>query len=434
MSTFARGCATLLAMTNAQKIQVRQSEVRQRLNELLGIEERNADQAGELEKLTTEAQQLEVEFRAALAADPDPERTTKATAPDAEERERRELREKANLGAYIRAAATGRAPGGAEHEYAQAMGCEGFVPLSMFGETAEDRAARREGVEERAVTAAPADASLQRNQDPILPAIFDRSVAGWLGIEMPTVPTGIKSYPVITQSVGGGMVAEDADALETAGVITPYDAEPKRIAGAFRIRKEDMARIEDLEDSLRMNLNQVLADKLDDQLLNGDGTGANLDGFLSLLADPAAPAAGVETYVRYQSAFSSHIDGFYATQPTDVRFLLGPHTMRHMLSVYRANEDATTAFKLLSMDYGGARSTRRIADPASNIQQAIVGRMNPAGDRVAVAPTWMGVEVVRDPYTSAKAGQVVCTATALVGGVVLLRPDVYVQDSFRLAA
>ena len=50
-----------------------------------------------------------------------------------------------------------------------------------------------------------------------------------------------------------------------------------------------------------------------------------------------------------------------------------------------------------------------------------------------MAPVWMGMEVIRDPYTKAREGQVQITGTVLVGGVVLLRKSAFVQDSFRLA-
>ena len=79
------------------------------------------------------------------------------------------------------------------------------------------------------------------------------------------------------------------------------------------------------------------------------------------------------------------------------------------------------------------RATRRIADPAANIQQAIIRRTNPAGNRVAVAPVWSGLELIRDPYTVAGKGEIVITAIMLVGGVVMLRKDAFVQDSFRVA-
>ena len=48
-------------------------------------------------------------------------------------------------------------------------------------------------------------------------------------------------------------------------------------------------------------------------------------------------------------------------------------------------------------------------------------------------PTWEGLELIRDPYTSAGKGEVVVTGIMLVGDVVLLREDAFVQDSYRLA-
>ena len=78
---------TVLSMTKSQKIQLRQSEIRQRLNDLLGNDARSEDEQAELEKLTGEAQTLETEFRAALVAEPDPEVTvTDPTDPETRER------------------------------------------------------------------------------------------------------------------------------------------------------------------------------------------------------------------------------------------------------------------------------------------------------------------------------------------------------------
>ena len=59
-------------MTILQKLQVRQSEIRESINTLLGNDARTDDQQGELEKLTGEGQKLEPEIRAAIIASPDP--------------------------------------------------------------------------------------------------------------------------------------------------------------------------------------------------------------------------------------------------------------------------------------------------------------------------------------------------------------------------
>lgn len=420
-------------------ILLRQSETREGINEAASAAE--PDEA-KLTELRNKAQAIEKELREALSEtdDHDDDAGDAGAAVDAEERERRELRGRAGLHRFVGAALqTGDAGGvdGAEAEYSAAMGCPGLVPLTMFGGTMEQRQAEhRTRRETRAVTPAPADSDVPHTHAPIVPALFDRSIAGYLGIEMPTVGTGIASYPVLSTSVQGGMVAEDGDAANAAGAFTVADADPRRLTGSFTIRKEDIAKLPNLEEALRGNLNAVLSDEFDKQGVNGDGNAPNLNGLLAQLTNPnpAVPAA-VETYASYQAALSSHIDGLFATMPGDVRALIGVDTIRHMLGVYRADEDAATAYDLATEKYGGVRASRRIPAIANKGQQAIVRRSNPAGDRVAVAPVWMGVELIRDVYgNNAKKGHVTVTGTALVGGIVLLREGAFVQDSFRLVA
>ena len=416
-------------------ILLRQSETREAINAAASASE--PDEA-KLTELRGKAQAIEVELREALTeADPaaaGDDTSDAGAAVDAEERERRELRERCGMHQFVGAALLGKEVDGEAAEYAAAMGCPGLVPITMIGATMEER--RREHRERRRelrdVTPAPADSDVPHTHAPIVPALFDRSVAAYLGIEMPTVGTGVQSYPVLSTSVTGGMVAEDGDAANTAGAFTVSDADPRRLTGSFTIRKEDTAKLPNLEESLRGNLGAVLADELDKQIINGDGTVPNLNGLLQQLANPGAPAAGEENYARYQAAFSSHIDGLNAVMPGDVRALVGVETLRHMLSVYRANEDAQTAYDLATSLYGGVRATRRIATAA--VQNTIIRRANPAGDRVAVAPVWMGLELIRDIYgTNAQKGQVTVTGTALVGGVVILRDGAFVQDSFRVS-
>ena len=103
-----------------------------------------------------------------------------------------------------------------------------------------------------------------------------------------------------------------------------------------------------------------------------------------------------------------------------------------MAGEFRSNNDSMTAEGWLTDRTAGIRTSRRIGAAVSSVQQAIVRRSNPAGDRVAVMPMWEGLELIRDPYTSAGKGEVVVTGVMLVGDVVLLREDAFVQDSYRL--
>ena len=408
---------------------IRISEIRQKLNELSGKDELTEAETEEMRRLSAEYPKTEERHRASLIS----ESVEEAEAMDredgdGEDRERSELRSRSRLAKYVSAALDGLPVQGAEAEFSASVGCPGAVPLELF----EVRRSNTGDPERRAIT--PAPATTDEGLAAIVPAIFDRSAASWLGIEMPTVPVGDAGYPVLSTSLTGGVVAKSAEADEGAAGFTVTMAQPRRISGAFKFTYEDSARLSGMESALRQNIGSVLSDALDAQAINGSGSGdGTVNGLLNILTDPTAPAANAETFARYISAAASHVDGLFAVDLGGVRQLVGVQTYGHMAASFRANEDATTSEAWLMQRTGGVRTSRRIAAPASNIQQAIVRRANPMGDRVAVMPTWDGLQLIRDPYTGARKGEVSLTALMLVGDVIVLRGGAFVQGAYRLA-
>ena len=396
------------------------------MNELLGVE-RTAEQTTELETLTAEAQGLEVEYRAAVIAEPPADDDgTRTPTGDPETRERLEIRDRARLASYLDAAIRGRAVAGAEAECAAAYDCPaGAVPLAMFE-------ARERQPETRAAT--PAPATVATTLAAPVPALFQRSAAAWLGIDMPTVGTGDAGYAVVGTSVTGGPKAKSAAAAETEGLFTVTTAQPRRVSGAFMFTREDAARLSGMEDALRENLSSVLSDAADGQAVNGSGSGdGTINGLIAILTAADAPAANAESFPRYNEAMLSHIDGVFATDRTGVRALVGAATFRHAGGVFRSDETDVTALDYLSEKFGGVRLSNRIPAASANIQKAIIRRANPAADRVAVMPAWEGLTLIRDEISGAKKGEITVTGLMLVGDVIVLRPGAFVQDSFRLA-
>ena len=123
-------------MTVLQKLQVRQSEIREQLNTLLGLETRTEAQDTELTELTGEGQKIEPSIRAAIVASPDQE--VVSHTGDSETRERAELRSKTGLADFLAAAAVGGPVTGAAAEYAAACGVPvvGHLPMAIFAPTA----------------------------------------------------------------------------------------------------------------------------------------------------------------------------------------------------------------------------------------------------------------------------------------------------------
>ena len=176
-------------MTVLQKLQVKQSEIREKINGLLGNDARTEDETAALEKLTGEGQGLEVELRAALvASEPDPDETL--VEGDAETRELALLTERASVGDILSATFEKRQTSGAAAELQKHHGIGSHqIPLEML------RINR--SVEERAAATVPASIG-DASQAQVVTPVFASGDGAFMGIERPTVPVGDGSYPVLS--------------------------------------------------------------------------------------------------------------------------------------------------------------------------------------------------------------------------------------------
>ena len=129
---------------------------------------------------------------------------------------------------------------------------------------------------------------------PIVPAVFEVSVAGYLIVEMPRVTTGSYNEPRITTSLTSGWKGTGDVTDSTASALTVETSTVKRLSGRMSLRMKDVASVgmEDFEAALRMNLQQVVSNALDSALLNGTGASDQPTGLLARLTDPTAAGWG----------------------------------------------------------------------------------------------------------------------------------------------
>ena len=115
-------------MTARQRLQLEQSEIRQKLNELLAIEpdKLTKEQRAEMDKHTKRAQQVEVEMRAAIVAEGEEEAAAAGQFQDGdgESAEVRGLLQRVNIADYLSPAAAGSGLIGAAAELNAALGVE----------------------------------------------------------------------------------------------------------------------------------------------------------------------------------------------------------------------------------------------------------------------------------------------------------------------
>lgn len=434
-------------MTPRQKIETRQSERRQRINELLAVEDRSEEQTAEMDTLTRELAAGEVELRAAIAVDPEPDVIAGDETPA--DRERVELRNASSLAAFYGAAVSGRPLAGAEAELAAEIGLgTGQIPLEMF-----DIGKRSARVERRAdMVSGPPD-HVGVNLDPILPSIFARSVCPRLGIEMPRVASGTYATGTITTDLTAAAHVKGNASESTEAEITTATTTPHRVSARLSIAIEDVASIGvgNFESSLRQNLSLVLSARLDSYALTGDGTGANPNGLLSRLTDPANPTTVVD-WLGFISAFANGIDGGpWAEDLTAVRLLVNAETMRLAETTFRApgsvgtpeNTYSDTPGEMSAAAYlrahtGGFFASSRMPDTAATIAQAIRHRPGTNGldgvdaMRTAVCPVWSEVGI-DDIYTDSAKGVRHVTFHVLVGDVIVTQADAYERVDLKVA-
>lgn len=389
-------------MTAEQRLSLRQSEVREAINSLLGLDERTDEHRSELRTLTAEAQGLETEIRAAIVAAPDPDPATLTDGPEA--RERLELRGKARVADFVTAALTGRGVRGASAEYADSVGCAGLMPLDLL-----DAPEARE-IETRAVTPGPSAETVASTR-PTVPFAFSRTDAAALGISMPMVSPGEAHFPALTTAPPASVKAKDGAADSTAAAFSLTKRVPKRITGQFLIRVEDLALLPSMETDLRTAISGSVADNLDSQIVNGSGAGANLSGLFHQATDVAV-AGDTEDFAKGVARFAALVDGKHANGFGDIRALIGTATFARYAGQFQSNGDVSLA-DYLDMKLGGIRVSQRVPAKSGNGQKGIV-LLGAQGQPVTV-PIWSGLELIVDPVTQAAKGQRVVTAVLLAG-------------------
>ena len=392
-------------MKASQKIALEMSTTRESLNALLAVEELSDEQRAEMGVLSTRMQQLEVEARAAILAE-DETTITRTDVVDGEDRELRSLIGRANVGNIFEAALEHRATVGPEAElqthYRLAANS---IPLALL--------------ETRAVT--PAPGQVAQNQAAILSGVFPQSCAAFMAVDMPTVAVGEAVYPVLSTNATVGTPAENAAQAETTGSFSADVLSPSRLQASFFYSREDRARFSGMDEALRMNLSDALADGLDKQILTGT------EGLFTGTKLPNHNASAVTTYANYRSELAyGRVDGTFAGSVGGLRIIMGSTTYSHCAGVFRStNAGDRAALEDLMQVTAGVKVSAHVPAVANNKQNAVI-RLGMRRDMVA--PVWEGVTLIPDEITKAGAGQIVITAVMLHAVKILREAGFYKQQ------
>ena len=315
-------------MTESQRLQIRQSEIRERLNTFAATADPlTEEQRAEVNTLTAEFTDVETKWRAATLAESeqldmfgtDPE-------PDAEQREKRALVGRARLGAYLDAAKGGIGVSGAESELSDAYECRAAgggvaIPWAILDYDRGDAGPLEAGYQRHAVETR-ADAATTTTQlgggtaqRPILQRLFGRDIMAALGVRIDTVPAGKSRWPLLASGVAPRERAESAAAPDAvAATFTTETLEPKRLTGRYSWTVEQAAEVADIEQALRRDIGDAIRARMSNQLINGNEstTASEVHGFLQSLTVPDPAPTAVTTYADYAASLAQSVDGLHA--------------------------------------------------------------------------------------------------------------------------
>ena len=401
-------------MTRLQKLQLEQSEVREKIGGLLDKGDRTDADKSELEQLTKRAQELEPEIRASILIDEEPEVVVDTEHDDPETRELVSLRRRSSIYDFVDEAIHGRAVEGASLEFREAVlgkDQHGYFPLDLLLDD-------EERIERRADAVTNIGTAIQENQQSIAARVFARGAASYLGVSMPTVPVGTTSYPRISGGTTADVRSPGVELDGTASTLTTVSADPVRLTASYTYSSESLTKIVGFEDALQSDIRAVMMDKYDSLAIKGQAASGTdspkVDGIVSSLDNPTDPGA-VATWKDYLGAYDDRVDGKYAMTDSEVRLLVNTNTYQHALDLDIGTQGRAGLLRdRLPADR--FRVSANMPATASNIATAIAyayGARSLA--RGFIMPIWRGIELIQDRITKAKAGQRVLTAVMHVG-------------------
>ena len=420
-------------MTPRQRLQIEQSEKRQRLNELLGLDDLSDEQRNELDTLAKRAQQIEVELRAAIVAEGEEEAATRGLfgSGDGESAETRRLLGTVTLADYLNPAAAG---GGIEGRAAEVNAA---LKLPVAGKGG-GVALPWEVLETRAFTDTAANDGPEM-QRPILQRLFGPGVMDAMGLRLDSVPAGRAEWPLISGGVAPAQAKEGTAAAAAVSATFAFaNLKPKRLTGQYEFTHEEAASVAAIEQALRRDLADAVKSKMSDQIINGaaptNAAPQNVQGFLATITAPA-DAGATAAYADYAGSHASGIDGVHAEMETEVSSVIGTDVYQHAATVYQtgSGESGTEALRRRSQS---CRASTYIpaATNAGQSKGNLFHLAGPNGGAMrgdSVAAMWPTLEIIRDPYSKASQG-VVLTWVALWDAKVAFRSSAYYRAAFKI--
>jgi len=396
-------------MLTSKKLELRRSEIRQNLSELANIETPSEDETRKMSELDQEYRAKEVQYRAALVSEDEQRKEAGAELETRSEREWGELAGRFELRQVALALDEGRKLDGATAEMVEELrNAGGFQGIPVPLEALETRAGE---------TLAGGVPDPIRTM-PTIERLFAGSSATQMGCKMINVGVGEIEYPVATGGAQPGWAGSETGDVPGPQAYTTVDRpmKPDQTLGVqMKITRKALKQAgAGLEQAVRRDMGAAILQEVDRAIFLGSGSGGEPLGIF-----PGASTYGITetaidaaaSYAAFRAAAVRFMTANAASGPGAVNLLLRPEVFDGM------DDDLITGTAVSEWD--------RLIAKIGKVLMTTNGIAAPSGDPLAskalmttttngVAPVfcgmWGAVDLIRDPYSDAKSGQLRLTA------------------------
>ena len=216
-----------------------------------------------------------------------------------------------------------------------------------------------------------------------------------------------------------------------------------RLSGSYELTAELRASVSGIEQALRRDLAMLVEEQMILQVFNGNGTAPQVNGILSRVAAPQTNPTATATFSDYVSLAASAVDGFHASDETDVDILLPIDTYKHSAGVLGSGSDAA-AIREMKARCKRCKATAFLANAPTTGGDAGINKnivlhaagMNGGSQRYdSLGVIWSaGPNLIVDRVTGAKAGKTILTHITIWNCFMAFRSSAYDRVSLKLTA
>ncbi len=397
-------------MLTSKKLELRRSEIRQNLAELANIETPSEDEVRKMGELDQEYRQAETRYRAALVSEDDERREAGAELETRSEREWSEMASRFEVRQVALALDEGRKLDGATAEMVEELrSAGGFQGVPVPLEALETRAGE---------TLAGGVPDPMRTM-PTIERLFAGSSATRMGARMIQIGTGEVEYPVATGGAQPGWAGSETGDVPGPQAYTTVDRpmKPDQTLGVqMKITRKALKQAgAGLEQAVRRDMSAAIQQETDRAIFLGSGSsgeplgifpGASTYGITETAVDAAA------SYAAFRAAAVRFMTANAAGGPGAVNLLLRPEVFDGMDAELLSGTAVSEWDRLVAKIGNVVMTTNGIAAPAGGppVESKALLTTTTNGVAPVFCGMWGAVDVIRDPYSDAKSGQLRLTA------------------------